>query len=298
MKLFAFLSSSARRRLPPPRRRASSPRRGAGRRWRGERQCDAASLSLLPASKTRLQGRASLTFDRARPPRPVRRRAVEAGAANGASVMLTIDDEPSCSSRAGLARGAAGRRRKRRSSPRCAARRGCGSRGDRCAACASSTATTSPARRPRSTPPPPAPRRCSQATGERGSFDYRARFHERRHQPDADSRPRRPRARQARGGRARRWPGRAGRHGQGADPRRARGRRARGQAGQAARQADLALDLSPRGRRLRGDDRHRQGAALLAGGAFRHHPARSRRGAGLDRRHAQVAAAHPRRPRL
>jgi hypothetical protein len=56
------------------------------------RQCDAASLSLLPASRTRLQGRASLTFDG-------RRRqgqfaaALSKPVANG-SVMLTIDDQP------------------------------------------------------------------------------------------------------------------------------------------------------------------------------------------------------------
>ena len=56
------------------------------------RQCDAASLSLLPASRTRLQGRASLTFD------PRQRHgqftaALSKPVANG-SVMLTIDDQP------------------------------------------------------------------------------------------------------------------------------------------------------------------------------------------------------------
>ena len=55
-------------------------------------QCDAASLSLLPASKTRLQGRASVTFD------GQRRRGQFAAAlsktvASGAA-MLTIDDQP------------------------------------------------------------------------------------------------------------------------------------------------------------------------------------------------------------
>jgi hypothetical protein len=68
----------------------------ASGRWAalaGAGQCDAASLSLLPASKTRLQGRASLSFDRgarhgqftAALSKPVPARA---------SVMLTIDDQP------------------------------------------------------------------------------------------------------------------------------------------------------------------------------------------------------------
>lgn len=56
------------------------------------RQCDAASLSLLPASRTRLQGRVSLTFD------PRQRHgqftaALSKPVASG-SVMLTIDDQP------------------------------------------------------------------------------------------------------------------------------------------------------------------------------------------------------------
>lgn len=67
----------------------------AAGRWAaldGGGQCDAATLSLLPASKTRAQGRASLTFDGAR------RRGQFAAALSkpvaGASVMLTIDDQP------------------------------------------------------------------------------------------------------------------------------------------------------------------------------------------------------------
>lgn len=65
----------------------------AAGRWAalgGARQCDAASLSLLPASKTRAQGRASLTFDG-------RRRRGEFTAflskpAPSGSAMLIIDD--------------------------------------------------------------------------------------------------------------------------------------------------------------------------------------------------------------
>jgi 23S rRNA (adenine2503-C2)-methyltransferase len=49
---------------------------------------------------------------------------------------------------------------------------------------------------------------------------------------------------------------------------------------------------------VRGDERHRQAAARLARRAVRDRPARNRRGAGLDRRHPQVAAQDPRRPRL
>ncbi len=68
----------------------------AAGRWAalaGPTQCDAASLSLLPASRTRLQGRASLSFDGAA-------RHGQFGAAlskpvgAGAGVMLTIDDQP------------------------------------------------------------------------------------------------------------------------------------------------------------------------------------------------------------
>ena len=75
---------------------APAPRVGpAAGRWAAlgdGRQCDAASLSLLPASRTRLQGRASLTFD------PRQRHgqftaALSKPVANG-SVMLTIDDQP------------------------------------------------------------------------------------------------------------------------------------------------------------------------------------------------------------
>ena len=45
--------------------------------------------------------------------------------------------------------------------------------------------------------------------------------------------------------------------------------------------------------RLRGDERHRQGAARLVRRALRHRPAGSGRGAGLVRRHAQMAAQDP-----
>ena len=103
-----------------------------------------------------------------------------------------------------------------------------------------------------------------------------------------------PRARDA----ARRRPGRAGRPVEGPDPRRARGSRARAEAGEAARQAGLALDLQSRRQRLRGDERHRQAAARLVRRALRHLAARSGRGAGLVRRHAQMAAEDARRPRF
>ena len=83
---------------------------------------------------------------------------------------------------------------------------------------------------------------------------------------------------------------------QGADPRRARGRRAGAQAGQASRQADLALDLQSRRQRFRGDERHRQGAAAVVRRALRHLPAGGGRGAGVVRRHPQMAAEDPRRP--
>jgi hypothetical protein len=75
---------------------AATPRIvAAAGRWaalRDARQCDAASMSLLPASRTRTQGRASLTFDgggrhgqfAAALSKPV---------ANG-SVIMTIDDQP------------------------------------------------------------------------------------------------------------------------------------------------------------------------------------------------------------
>ena len=70
------------------------------------------------------------------------------------------------------------------------------------------------------------------------------------------------------------------------------------QAGEIARQAALASDLQSRRHGLRGDERHRQAAARLARRAFHRRPARDRHRAGLDRRHPQMAAAHPRRPRL
>ena len=105
-------------------------------------------------------------------------------------------------------------------------------------------------------------------------------------------------ARAARGEAARRRAGRARRPVEGPDPRRARGGRAGAEAGQAARQAGLALDLQSRRHRFRGDERHRQAAARLVRRALRDLAARGGRGAGLDRRHAQMAAEDPRRPRF
>ena len=75
---------------PAPRIVASAGRWAA---LAGARQCDAASLSVLPASTSRAQGRASLAFDG-------RRRLGQFSAvlskpiAPGAGAMLTIDDEP------------------------------------------------------------------------------------------------------------------------------------------------------------------------------------------------------------
>lgn len=75
---------------PPPRIVAAAGRWAA---LAAPRQCDAASLSLLPASKTRGQGRASVTFDGA-----VRNgqftAALSKPVAAGAPVMLTIDEAP------------------------------------------------------------------------------------------------------------------------------------------------------------------------------------------------------------
>ncbi|MDQ3074362.1 MAG: hypothetical protein M3Q88_01950 [Pseudomonadota bacterium] len=75
---------------PPPRIVAASGRWAA---LADAGQCDAASLSLLPASKKRARGRVSLTFDRGA------RHGQFAAALSkpvmaGASVMLTIDDQP------------------------------------------------------------------------------------------------------------------------------------------------------------------------------------------------------------
>ena len=76
---------------------ALSPRIVAAEgRWAalaGAGQCDAASLSLLPASKTRRQGRASLSFDR-RSRHGQFTAALSKPVANGSSVMLTIGDQP------------------------------------------------------------------------------------------------------------------------------------------------------------------------------------------------------------
>ena len=59
----------------------------------GPGQCDAASLSLLPASKSRLQGRASLVFD-GRSRRGQFAAALSKPVASGGSATLTIDDQP------------------------------------------------------------------------------------------------------------------------------------------------------------------------------------------------------------
>ena len=92
MKLLAFLviiSASAAAAAPPPRIVAAAGRWAA---LEGQGQCDAASLSLLPASTTRLQGRASLTFDKnAR--HGLFAAALSKPVAPASSVMLTIGDE-------------------------------------------------------------------------------------------------------------------------------------------------------------------------------------------------------------
>jgi hypothetical protein len=59
----------------------------------GPGQCDAASLSLLPASKSRLQGRASLTFDGARRVGQFSA-ALSKPVGAGSGVILTVDDQP------------------------------------------------------------------------------------------------------------------------------------------------------------------------------------------------------------
>ena len=84
-----IVAASAVAAAAPPRIVAASGRWAA---LAGPQQCDAASLSLLPASKTRLQGRASLSFDR-RARRGQFAAALSKPVTDGASVMLTIDDE-------------------------------------------------------------------------------------------------------------------------------------------------------------------------------------------------------------
>ena len=74
---------------PPPRIVTAA---GGWAALAGQGQCDAASLSELPASKTRLQGRASLTFDR-RGRHGLFAAALSKPVAPVSSVMLTIDDE-------------------------------------------------------------------------------------------------------------------------------------------------------------------------------------------------------------
>lgn len=85
----ALASVAAAAQSPPARIVAASGRWAA---LAGKDQCDAASLSLLPASKTRLQGRASLTFD-SRSRHGLFAAALSKPVAPTASVMLTIDDE-------------------------------------------------------------------------------------------------------------------------------------------------------------------------------------------------------------
>jgi len=92
MKYFALLlmlATATATAAAPPRIVAAAGRWAA---LAGPRQCDAASLSLLPASKTRLQGRASLSFD-ARARHAQFAAALSKPVASSASVMLTIDDE-------------------------------------------------------------------------------------------------------------------------------------------------------------------------------------------------------------
>ena len=126
-------------------------------------------------------------------------------------------------------------------------------------------------------------------------FAY-VRDHADRPEPDADSRPCRSRARSARAHRAHRRQGGPRRPHPRSDPRRARNRRHGAQAGEAARQAALALDLQSRRHRFHDDDRHRQGPAPVAGRAIHRRAPGRGRGAGLHRRHAQMAAALGRRP--
>ncbi len=59
----------------------------------GPDQCDAATLSLLPASKSRLQARASLTFDR-KARRGQFAASLSKPVAPGGTAMLTIDGAP------------------------------------------------------------------------------------------------------------------------------------------------------------------------------------------------------------
>ncbi len=92
MKLLAFLliiAASAAGAVAPPRIVAAEGRWAA---LAGQGQCDAASLSLLPASKTRLQGRASLTFDQ-RARHGLFAAALSKPVAPASSVLLTIEDE-------------------------------------------------------------------------------------------------------------------------------------------------------------------------------------------------------------
>ena len=91
MKILALLliTGASAAAAPPPRIVAAA---GHWAALAGDGQCDAASLSLLPASKTRLQGRASLTFDRSAR-NGLFAAALSKPVAPASSVMLTIDDE-------------------------------------------------------------------------------------------------------------------------------------------------------------------------------------------------------------
>ena len=72
----------------------------------------------------------------------------------------------------------------------------------------------------------------------------------------------------------------------------------RAQAGQASRQAAVALDLQSRGHEFRRHERRCQGAARLVCRSFRDFAPRGSGGAGLFRRHAQMAAHDARWPRI
>ena len=88
--MLLMIGVSAAAAAAPPRIVAASGRWAA---LAGAGQCDAGSLSLLSASKTRLQGRASLSFD-ARSRHGQFAAALSKPVASGGSAMLTIDDQP------------------------------------------------------------------------------------------------------------------------------------------------------------------------------------------------------------
>lgn len=88
--LLVCAAAPAPSRTPDPRIVASSGRWAA---LSGIRQCDAGTLSLLPASKSRLQARASLTFDR-QGRRGQFAASLSKPVASGGTAMLTIDGVP------------------------------------------------------------------------------------------------------------------------------------------------------------------------------------------------------------